>query len=510
VNHATSGVFSPFLDSAGRIIYTKWDHLQRDQQEESDRLGGGEFGAFDWADESAGAAKGAAVETFPEARGEGDPNLGADEAPHSFNQFFPWQVNEDGSGDETLNHVGRHEFGGTFSEGSVPSDPNLTFRTPPSTHANRAYVDDDGGLFQLAEDPNEPGTFYATNAQEFGTEAAGQIVRFNGGVGVNPERMVITELTPAVTRAAPDGKAPPGHTGHYRDPLPLASGRVLVSHTSETRVNEDDGDLKSPDVRYAFRLKVLEARNGAFVAGAPLTGGIRKSISWWTPEVLASWEGELWELDAVEIRPRPRPGARAEVIPAPERSVLEDEGVSEGALRAWLAERSLALVVSRNVTSRDRADVQQPFNLRVAGGGAETIGGEGRVYEVNALQLFQADQVRGYESQEGRRSLARPLHDEGAAAYLEGEAPGSAKVAPDGSAAAFVPARRAMTWQLVGEGGAAVVRERNWVSFAPGEVRVCASCHGVNTADQAGRGEPQNPPAALRALLRAWKADRAE
>ncbi|MCU0687244.1 MAG: hypothetical protein MUF34_34205 [Polyangiaceae bacterium] len=70
-----------------------------------------------------------------------------------------------------------------------------------------------------------------------------------------------------------------------------------------------------------------------------------------------------------------------------------------------------------------------------------------------------------------------------------------------------MPARRATTWQLTGEGETPLVRERTWVSFAPGEVRVCASCHGVNTADQAGQGEPQNPPEALRSLLRAWKAD---
>jgi hypothetical protein len=237
-----------------------------------------------------------------------------------------------------------------------------------------------------------------------------------------------------------------------------------------------------------------------------LTGGIRESISWWTPDALASWEGDLWELDAVELRSRPRPGKKAAPIPAPERSILEAEGVNEAELRAWLSDRSLALIVSRNVTSRDRADVQQPFNLRVPGG-VETVGKPGRVYDVSALQLFQADQLRGYETHEGRRSLPRPMHDEGAAPYLEGSAPGSAKVAPDGSVATFVPARRAMTWQLTGDNGTPVVRERNWVSFAPGEVRVCASCHGVNTGDQAGLDAPENPPEALRSLLRAWKQD---
>jgi mono/diheme cytochrome c family protein len=48
------------------------------------------------------------------------------------------------------------------------------------------------------------------------------------------------------------------------------------------------------------------------------------------------------------------------------------------------------------------------------------------------------------------------------------------------------------------------VRERIWITFQPGEVRVCASCHGINEADQAGRTAPQNKPEALRTLLRYW------
>jgi hypothetical protein len=81
---------------------------------------------------------------------------------------------------------------------------------------------------------------------------------------------------------------------------------------------------------------------------------------------------------------------------------------------------------------------------------------------------------------------------------------GSVKIAADGSTAAFVPARRALTWQTTDTAGNAVVRERIWITFQPGEVRVCASCHGINEADQAGRTAPQNKPEALRTLLRYW------
>ena len=78
-------------------------------------------------------------------------------------------------------------------------------------------------------------------------------------------------------------------------------------------------------------------------------------------------------------------------------------------------------------------------------------------------------------------------------------------IAGDGSMAAFVPARRAMTWQLTDPAGVPVVRERMWVTFQPGEVRVCASCHGVNQKDQAGHTLPLNRSQAFEQLLRLWK-----
>jgi hypothetical protein len=71
--------------------------------------------------------------------------------------------------------------------------------------------------------------------------------------------------------------------------------------------------------------------------------------------------------------------------------------------------------------------------------------------------------------------------------------------------AAFVPARRALTWQLTDPNGSPVVRERFWLTFQPGEIRTCTSCHGLNTRDQAGHAVPTNPPEALRRLLKAWK-----
>jgi hypothetical protein len=63
-----------------------------------------------------------------------------------------------------------------------------------------------------------------------------------------------------------------------------------------------------------------------------------------------------------------------------------------------------------------------------------------------------------------------------------------------------------MSWQLTDAAGTPVVRERYWLTFQPGEVRVCSACHAVNSHDQLGAQAPTNSPEALRALLRTWKA----
>jgi hypothetical protein len=72
--------------------------------------------------------------------------------------------------------------------------------------------------------------------------------------------------------------------------------------------------------------------------------------------------------------------------------------------------------------------------------------------------------------------------------------------------AALIPAHRAISWQLVDSNAVSVVHERFWVTFQPGEIRTCASCHGSNT-DAAVPKQiiPQTKPEALRTLLQYWK-----
>jgi hypothetical protein len=141
-----------------------------------------------------------------------------------------------------------------------------------------------------------------------------------------------------------------------------------------------------------------------------LTGGISKSVSWWSPDELRSFNGLLWELEAVEGVARTRPMRPAPALEAPESTVFSEENVDPNALRTWLRNNDLALIVTRNQTSRDRADLQQPFNLRVPGGVQTVKPGGGRIYDIAHFQIFQGDLVRGYTGP-GRRVLAQPLRD---------------------------------------------------------------------------------------------------
>src|SRR6185295_9419507 len=98
------------------------------------------------------------------------------------------------------------------------------------------------------------------------------------------------------------------------------------------------------------------------------TSGLSRTLSWWSPDELVSYNGALWELQPVEVTTRAAPTASAMVsLAAPEQAVFNDLGKSIAALQTYLRERDLALIVGRNMTTRDSADIQQPFNLKVDG-----------------------------------------------------------------------------------------------------------------------------------------------
>jgi hypothetical protein len=512
LDHAPSGDFTPIVDSFGRVVFTRWDHLQRDQQADADHFGGS-YGTFNWSDESAGSVPLATrVEVFPEPRPERvDLLAGTNLEGHTFNQFFPWMMNQDGTELEVLNHIGRHELHRYFNR-SINNDPNV-----------REFIDETSGRFnpneieamlQIKESPVTAGRYYGIDAPEFYTHAAGQVVSLPGQPGLAGDQIAVTYHTHRSTAGYNgDGQpVPAGHSGHYRNPLPLSDGTVMVVHTPETRADRNEGTRALPVSRYDFRLKLLQAGGvgGTQVAGPALTPGIRKTLWFWDPDVRVDYVNVLmWEMDPVEVRPRPVPPMPVPPLETPEATIFTQEQVDPAQFRQFLRDKGLALTVSRNVTTRDVADRQQQFNLRVPGG-VQTLGAAGTIYDVRYLQFFQADQIRGLggtaNPNDGRRVLAQVMHaPEVTNPPNPTGPPGSVRVANDGSMAALVPARRAMSWHLTSPTGVPVVRERYWLTMQPGEIRVCASCHGLNSRDQANAPVPTNPPEALRDFLRYWK-----
>lgn len=509
LTHSPSGDFTPLIDSFGRLLFTRWDHLQRDQQADADNAAGGSvYGTFNWSGEDAGSTPlPTNVEVFPEPRAN-SPSLpqGSKVNGHSFNHFFPWMAREDGSELETLNHVGRHELHEYFNR-SFNDDANLVefiASVSGSVNPNRVL-----NLFHLTEDPTAPGRYLAVEAPEFQTHASGQIVGVNLPPMIDPDAHVVEFLTHPDTADVALNPGP-DHSGLYREPLVLSDGSPIAVHADTTLPDKNIGTAAAPMSRYAFRLKPLVKSGAYYVAGAPLTPGIQKSISYFDPDQLVTYNGTLWELNPVEVRARSRPMTPPTSIDAPELQAFQTAGVDVGWFRAWLYRRGLALLVTRDVTARDDADRQQPFNLRVPGGSAQTLGAGGKIYDVSWLQLLQGDLIRGLGGvqtpKQGRRVLAQWMH-EGAAwnPDVPGAPVASVKVAGDGSVAAVVPAQRAVSWQLLDPTSEPVVRERYWLSFQPGEVRTCANCHGLNSVDQAGGPPPTYSPKALEDFLMAWK-----
>lgn len=495
LDHAVSGDFTPIVASDGRVIFTRWDHLQRDQQNDEGTLS---YGAFNYAGETSAQALASSAEIFPELR---HLPSGSYWHGHTMNFFFPWQVNEDGTGLETLNHIGRHELGRYFNSAHDGLPEFIAAQ-------NRRTAD---LVLQLKEDPLRPGYFYATTAPEFGTHAAGRIIGLDAPEDLNADDFQVDYITsPLSDDVVADGQTPPaGHPGHFRNPLPLSDGTLLAVRTTSPYADRaSNGPLSS---RYDFQLVRLVSGSPDWTPGARLIpAGISKSVTYWDNQTYRqlSYSGPLWELDPVEVRTRPRPPRHTNPLPAIETTLLRDELGGDAAiarLRAFLVQRNLALIVSRNVTRR--ADRQQDFNLKIAGSQTQTALPGATPIEIGFLQLLQGDLIRGYSQfHGGRRPLAQLLHD-GLLPPLDAAPPSSVGLAADGSVAALVPAGRALTWQMVGTDGTPVVRERYWVTFAAGEIRVCTNCHGINRTDTVlQQPPPTNPPEALRELARWWQA----
>lgn len=546
LDHAPSGAFTPILGQDGMVYYTRWDHLQEDQQalnavgkvlngredfwgaktfsseavdatavkfedqmrtalrnndlESAFRPDGTTFMQFHnnhpvWKDTTVqvgnvvGSFEGTTIETAHYSGKYGH------ESSLRFNLFLPWQISQKGEKHETFRHFGRHEIG-HFIRPVFSDDTDMR-----QNNSVTNFIPD--GYFQLTELPNARNQFVGIVAPEFGTHSSGHLLKMTDQRSDGPHEQGSAVKLERLT--APNSQA-------FRTPIFTTDGRLLASY-DEVPLAQKGDDRQT--VHFKFRLYQLTQTEGQlYKAGTPLLNSpIGKSFSYWgdtaNPEV---FDGQLWELSPVEViartKPLPTPGTAD--IPEIERNVFASIGVNIDEFTHFLKQNDLALIISRNITKRDSADKQQPFNLFVQteqGEGAATNGSDtANRYGVKFLELLQSDMLRGYEKGPGRRGIPMPVSTPLLTTLNHAEQGfgHAVKVASDGSVAAFVPAKRALTWALSDDEHKPVVRERYWLTFAPGEIRVCASCHGVNDVAQDNSGVPVNTPMALQDLLEDW------
>lgn len=557
LHHAPSGAFYPFVDSAGRVIFTNWDHLSRDTQGVTDSRPpdttlGETFtqtnnGSGNFVDESAAASFTQVTamspntwDVFPEPRNFDRKTL-ATFYPglngNAFNLFLPWMISLDGTGAEMLNHVGRHEISGQFTK-SYTADTNLLdfnpTLPPSSTNGNYAIHNFFISFYAPREDPVNTGTYYGADGPDLGTHGAGRIAKLtNAGTGANPDTMLVSYVTDKA--GAPLAKGgmnipPTGLTPSlvdidlYRTPVPLADGNLIASHVAVKQTDYNTGTVANPQpvAGYNFRIRSLKPpvmpavyyTNDVALTGA---SGLTINTSYYVGATLVTYNGPAWELDPTEVVARTEPAAPgAAPIHPVTAAQFAAANVDIPTFQNYLKANNAALSVSFDVTKRDRHDKQQPFNLRVSWSGHQTTGTgtTGGLYDIAWMRFYQADLRRGYLAgnatpQPGRRAVATAMHDTTVLNVQTAGAPaGAVRIGDDGSVAAIVPAGKAMTWEMLANDAAKTsqVKERFWVTFQRGEIRTCANCHGINTADQAGAAAPSNAPAALTALLAQWKA----
>ncbi len=546
LDHAPSGDYFISLDSFGRVVFSRWDILQHDQLHS---LSGGSIESVDFPQE---AHNGNPVEQESEALfPEHNPLLNFEKTkfnsvPGYFGRlelpdltksltgtggtlfderlpsaFFPWTMNEDGTEQQTINHIGRHELRDTIPAGSFPSIDVRPYSLEASQHANKNSIIN---IVQMREDPREPGVFYAIDAATARTHSGGQLLRLRNLAPSHSSRSVeIDYLTPRATRnvstLARSADGP--HIGFYRNPLMTTDGYLIASYTVNS---DDDAQIAIPSTlsNFHYRLVTLKDSWGSLVPDRYFSKGIRKDVRVANIESPYNFEydcsGVLWEVDPVEVVARERPVRRTSRVADLEQQVFDEEHVSIDVFKSYLKKHNQALIVMRDVTQRDKDDKQQPHYLSVGNGAKESPDSKGRAIAVEDFSIFQADYLRAHKHLkgamlEGRRVMPTPMHDVLNRRYSPDSLPRyapshNAHIESDGSAAAFVPAYRALSWQLSDAQGKGVVRERYWVSFAAGEVRTCARCHGENSeATSLSMPAPTNTSAALRGLLNVWKQD---
>jgi len=551
LDHNPSGDYQPFVDSFGRVIFMRWDHMIRDQQADipdrfllcnsnSSWINGYNLTlpvTFDTEDAASGRREVTRYDTheiWPSRRSalnpknypsrsnpaagtyDGSPAIGSISQPcyvtgssqqiwsydgttftaqpsalpnltptlgsgfdtdageygpygrvrvWNKNEFSLWQVWQDGTEGETLNHDGPHEVGSQYLPNSFLDDTSLDALAKPGYRSNRISIAGSGGIFAPKESPSSPGTYYAGKANEFATRTAGSILRINAAPSLNPRNMQWTYVT---TPADGSGNIA---GGRFRTPLPLKNGKIIASHTPTE-------PYPGATLMTVFKLKKLvPGTNGYMAASSTNVTGVSapteltKVITEWdrtlpggNANVLTSKTVTMWELEPAEVVARVRPAtpttfdnpvqqintvdAGGEAGNQKIKDTFTNNGVTMAEMRAWLIKYNLALLVTFDNTSRDAADRQQPINLRVDGDGktladgttpctnprqtlsdtyrptntganASSPTGYGDatrpIYLLDYLQVIQANSIRSYApgngatAANGRRVLGQPV-----------------------------------------------------------------------------------------------------
>ena len=318
-------------------------------------------------------------------------------------------VNPDGSGLETLNHIGRHELARLLQ-------PRLQQR-PQSRRVHlrrlrlRASTPRDP---QHARDPRERRSSRASTSASTRPSSA----------PTPPAGCSVIHGAPDRTRRR-DGDHLSHHPRH-RERHRRRPGRLPLGPLPQSAAALRDGSGSSPSTP-ARRAPACPrpGRPRTTVDGRPVRATSSGCGSWWRRAACAGYlavrrrrsrrgsprRSAYWDPDVLvtlhqrhDVGARPGRGAAADARPpagasrcrTPEAAVFSDEGVDVAAFRDLPRERDLALIVSRDVTTRDRADRQQPFNLRVPGGSVQTIPAPAAASTTSThMQLFQADLIRG-------------------------------------------------------------------------------------------------------------------
>ena len=121
-------------------------------------------------------------------------------------------------------------------------DPDVADFFGPGTRANQNVLNN---FLQPAESPVAPGDYYGIDAPEFGTHAAGQVVRITGQPTLNPDQMTVAYVTHRDTSGTTD--TPKG--------VPLTHRNLMVNLDgllSEDLVDDDDRVLMPLPLHHVY------------------------------------------------------------------------------------------------------------------------------------------------------------------------------------------------------------------------------------------------------------------